>query len=100
MDFKRVTYFELFRRAETSARVSAPKLRKRFWNLVTVIFGVPKKSKLAIRHSSRSTSCPCKLGKAKLEVSKKSVGFHAGYVRLVPPATFSRYDIVTNDRRS
>ena len=48
MDFKRVTYFELFRRAETSARVSAPKLRKRFWNLVTVIFGVPKKSKLAI----------------------------------------------------
>ena len=49
MDFKRVTYFELFRRAETSARVSAPKLRKRFWNLVTVIFGVPKKSKLAIR---------------------------------------------------
>ena len=48
MDFKRATYFELFRRAETSARVSAPKLRKRFWNLVTVIFGVPKKSKLAI----------------------------------------------------
>lgn len=49
MDFKRVTYFELFRPAETSARVSAPKLYVNgFWNLVTVIFGVPKKSKLAI----------------------------------------------------
>ena len=48
MDFKRVTYFELFWRAETSARVSTPKLRKRFWDLVTVILDVPKKSKLAI----------------------------------------------------
>ena len=48
IDFKRVTYFELFRRAGTSARISAPKLRKRFWDLVTVILDVPKKSKLAI----------------------------------------------------
>ena len=57
MDFKRVTYFELFRRAGTSARVSAPKLRKRFWDLVTVILDVPKKSKLAIKHCVETALC-------------------------------------------